>query len=281
MRRRTVTCATPSGLHRLAYVEWGDARNPEVLFCAHALTRTGRDFDRLAQALADRYRVVCPDFPGRGESDRLRDAMEYQIPTYVADAVTLIARLDVERVDWVGTSMGGLIGMALAALDDSPIRTLVLNEAGPRVSKASLDRISTYLGRAPRFPDFAAAEAYVRMVSAPFGPHSDEEWRMLTEHVVRRAADGQWETRYDPALAVPFNAKTPHEDMEFWPFYDRIRARTLVIRGAESDLLTAATVAEMRMRGPRAAAVELPGIGHAPTLMHPDQIAIVRSFLAG
>ncbi len=278
-RLRHVTCATPTGLHRLAYAEWGDPRNPEVLLCVHALTRTGRDFDRLAAALSDRYRVVCPDMPGRGASDRLAQPAEYQIPTYVGDVVTLIARLDVERVDWVGTSMGALIGMAFASLEGNPVRRLVLNEAGPLVTAAALDRISTYLGKAPLFPDFATVLAYVRSVSAPFGPHTDEEWAFLARNVSRRRPDGQWELAYDPAIAVPFNAKLPHEDVNLWPLYDRIACPTLVIRGAESDLLLPETVEEMGRRGPRARAVELPGIGHAPTLLHEDQIAIVRDFL--
>jgi pimeloyl-ACP methyl ester carboxylesterase len=278
-RLRHVTCATASGLHRLAYAEWGDPRNPEVLLCVHALTRTGRDFDRLAQALSERYRVVCPDMPGRGASDRLAQPMEYQIPTYVGDIVTLLARLDVERVDWVGTSMGALIGMAFASLDGAPVRRLVLNEAGPLVTGASLGRIGGYLGTAPAFADFAALEAYVRMVSAPFGPHSDEEWTTLARTVAREQPDGQWQLGYDPAIAVPFNAKLPHEDVDLWALYDRIRCPTLVIRGAESDLLLRETVDEMQRRGPRARAVELPGIGHAPSLMHADQIGLVRDFL--
>lgn len=280
-RLRQVTCATPSGLHRLAYAEWGDPRNPEVLLCVHALTRTGRDFDRLAQALSDRYRVVCPDMPGRGASDRLAQPMEYQIPTYVNDVVTLVARLDVERIDWVGTSMGALIGMAFASLEGTPVRRLVLNEAGPLVPAAALERISTYLGKAPPFADFGAAELYLRRVAAPFGPHSDEEWATLTRNVVRQRPDRLWEFSYDPAIAVPFNAAQPHQDVDLWPLYDRIRCPTLVIRGAESDLLRRETVAEMQRRGPRASAVELAGIGHAPTLMHADQIALVRGFLLG
>lgn len=280
-RTRHVTCAAASGLHRLAYREWGDPKNPDVLLCVHALTRSGRDFDRLAQALCDRYRVVCPDMPGRGASDRLVQPMEYQIPTYVADIVTLVARLDIERVDWVGTSMGALIGMAYAALDGSPVRRLVLNEAGPLVTGASLDRIGNYLGRAPEFGGFADLEAYVRAVCAPFGPHDDDEWTILAHNVARQDADGTWRLAYDPAIAVPFNATVPHEDVDLWAFYDRIACPTLVIRGAESDLLLRETVDEMQRRGPRARAVELPGIGHAPTLMHADQIGIVREFLLG
>lgn len=278
-RRREVKCATPSGLHRLSYVEWGDARNPKVLLCAHGLTRCARDFDFLARALMADYRVVCPDMPGRGESQWLRNPMEYAVPTYVADMVTLIARLDVEAVHWVGTSMGGLIGMALAALPDTPVTRLVLNEAGPLVSAVSLERIGTYVGKAVPLPSIEVAEQYVRAVSAPFGPHTDAEWRFLTEHVVRANPDGTLRMHYDPALAVPFNAQKPHQDIDLWPFYDQIRCPTLVIRGETSDLLTPQTLQAMTERGPKAKAVELKGIGHAPTLIHDDQVALVREFL--
>lgn len=278
-RRREVKCATPSGLHRLSYVEWGGARNPKVLVCAHGLTRCARDFDFLARALVADYRVVCPDMPGRGESQWLRNPMEYAVPTYVADMVTLIARLDVESVHWVGTSMGGLIGMALAALPDTPVTRLVLNEAGPLVSAVSLERIGTYVGKAVPLPSIEVAEQYVRAVSAPFGPHTDAEWRFLTEHVVRANPDGTLRMHYDPALAVPFNAQKPHQDIDLWPFYDQIRCPTLVIRGETSDLLTPQTLQAMTERGPKAKAVELKGIGHAPTLIHDDQVALVRDFL--
>jgi pimeloyl-ACP methyl ester carboxylesterase len=279
-RRRSVQCAGPGGLHRLSYLEWGavDARRG-VLVCVHGLTRCGRDFDALAQALAGEYRVVCPDMPGRGDSDWLRNPLEYAMPTYLNDLVTLIARLDVEQVDWVGTSMGGLIGMALAAQRDAPIRRMVLNEAGPLIRAESLERISRYVGRAPEFPTFADAERYVREVSAPFGPHSDLQWRFLTEHVMRPQGDGSYRVHYDPQIAAVFNADLPHEDIDLWALWDEIECPTLVIRGALSDLLDRATVDEMRRRGPRASAVEIAGVGHAPTLMQPDQIALVRDFL--
>jgi pimeloyl-ACP methyl ester carboxylesterase len=278
-RRRGVLCASPSGLHRMSYVEWGARDNPKVLVCVHGLTRCARDFDFLAQSLCRDYRVVCPDVPGRGESEWLRNPMEYAIPTYVSDMVTLIARLDVEAVHWVGTSMGGLIGMALAAQAGSPIAKLVLNEAGPLVTAASLDRLGSYVGKASIFPDLSAAEQYVRAVSAPFGPHSDAEWRFLTEHVVRRQADGTLKMHYDPSIAVPFNAELPRKDIDLWKLYDAIRCPTLVLHGEHSDLLTPATVAAMTERGPRARRVEVAGVGHAPTLIHADQIAPVREFL--
>lgn len=279
-RRRSVQCATPGGLHRLSYLEWGAPRAVRgVVVCVHGLTRCGRDFDSLAQALADQYRVICPDMPGRGGSDWLKNPLEYALPAYLNDIVTLIARLDVEQVDWVGTSMGGLIGMALAAQPGTPIRRMVLNEAGPLVRAEALDRIGRYLGHAPNFASLDAAEHYVRAVSAPFGSHSDSEWRFLTEHVMRQQADGSYVVHYDPRLAVPFNANLPHQDIDLWGLWDDIVCPTLVIRGELSDLLDRDTVAEMRTRGPRADAVEVAGVGHAPTLMKPDQIAIVRDFL--
>ena len=280
-RRRSVQCASASGLHRVSYLEWGERDNPRVLICVHGLTRCARDFDFLAAALARDCRVVCPDVAGRGESQWLRNPMEYAIPTYVADMVTLIARLDVEKVHWLGTSLGGLIGMALASLPESPVAKLVLNDAGPLVTAASLDRIGSYVGKAPVFPGIEAAEYYVRTVSAPFGPHSDAEWRFLTEHVVRRQADGSYRMHYDPALAVPFNAEQPHKDIDLWKLYDAIRCPVLVLRGERSDMLTRETAQAMTGRGPRAKLAEIEGVGHAPTLIHADQIAIVREFLFG
>lgn len=278
-RQRFVQCASPRGLHRISYLEWGDPGNNRVLICAHGLTRCARDFDALAAAMQDHYRVVCPDVAGRGGSDWLADPMLYQLPQYLADMVTLIARLDVETVHWVGTSMGGLIGMALAAQPNTPVRRFVINDAGPVIAKVSLERIATYVGMAPVFPTLEAAGQYVRAISATFGPHSDAEWRFLTEVVVRRNDDGSWRMHYDPKLAEPFRAQMPEKDLELWPLWDAVRCPTLALRGALSDLLTRETCAQMAQRGPRAKVVEIPGVGHAPTLMHADQIAIVREFL--
>jgi pimeloyl-ACP methyl ester carboxylesterase len=279
-RRRKVQCASPTGLHRMAYVEWGGRDAAQTLVCVHGLSRCARDFDFLAAEMAGRgWRVVCPDLPGRGDSDWLKNPMEYVVPVYVSDMVALIARLDVEAVHWVGTSLGGLVGMALAALPESPVKKLVLNDVGPVLTAVSADRIGAYLGKWPPLPTIEAAEQYVRAVSAPFGPHTGAEWRFLTEHVVRRNADGTLRMHYDPAIAVPFNAQVPHADIALWPFYDAIRCATLALRGELSDLLTRDTAAQMAARGPRAKVVEIPGVGHAPTLIHADQIAIVREFL--
>jgi pimeloyl-ACP methyl ester carboxylesterase len=281
-RRRKVQCASASSLHRIAYLEWAAPDSAKTLVCVHGLTRCSRDFDRLATEMVRRgYRVICPDVAGRGDSDWLKNPMEYAVPTYANDMVTLIARLDVESVHWVGTSLGGLIGMTLAALPDSPIKRLVLNDVGPVVTAVSLERIGTYIGQWPPLPTIEAAEAFVRAVSAPFGPHTDAEWRFLTEHVVRKNPDGSLRMHYDPAIAAPFKAQSPQRDIELWNFYDAIRCPTLVLRGEQSDLLRRDTAAEMASRGPRAKVVEIKGVGHAPTLLHDDQIAIVREFLLG
>jgi pimeloyl-ACP methyl ester carboxylesterase len=260
----------------MAYLEWGDPRNREVLVCVHGLTRTGRDFDEVARALCGQFRVVCPDVAGRGESDPLADPMLYGVPQYVADMVTLIARLDVEGVSWLGTSMGGLIGLALAAQKGAPVKRLVLNDAGALVTRASLERIGSYVGKKTSFETYDEAEKYMRTISAPFGPHSDAQWRFLTETWLRRNDDGTWRAHYDPRIAAPFSAD---KDLELWSLYDAIRCPTLVLRGEHSDLLTRDTAGEMTRRGPRASVVEIRGVGHAPTLLHADQIALVRDFL--
>jgi pimeloyl-ACP methyl ester carboxylesterase len=283
-RRATVSCLSPAGLHRMAYAEYGEPANPNVLICVHGLTRVGRDFHRLALALADRYRVVCPDVVGRGASDWLRDPAYYGLPQYVADMVTLIARLNVDTVHWVGTSMGGLIGISLAGQPGTPIAKLVINDVGPRVDAQGVARIAGYVGNAPRFADFEAAVDYIARVSATFGLRSRDEWRELTESVVKREGDG-YVLHYDPKLALPLKAMTPEvaaaSEAALWKLYDRIRCPTLLVRGAESDLLSRETALEMTKRGPRARLVEFAGVGHAPMLMHEEQIAAVRDFLLG
>ena len=278
-KTRNVQCIGPSGLHRMAYTEWGSRDNPRVLVCVHGLTRNGRDFDVLAAALSGHYRVVCPDVVGRGVSGRLRDPAGYGIPQYVADMVTLIARLEVESVDWLGTSMGGLIGMALAAQPGTPVRRLVLNDVGPLVTVESLQRIASYVGADPTWASFDEALAYVKLISAPFGPLSEAQWQHLTESSVIRRADGRWGFRYDPAIAAPFKAAFADRDIDLWPVYEAITCPTLVIRGAESDLLTRDTWQQMGRRGPRGKLAEIAGVGHAPMFQSDDQIAVVRDFL--
>ena len=283
MRQKFVSCLSPAGFHKMAYVEWGDPANPRVLVCVHGLTRCGRDFDFLAGQLAGDYRVICPDVVGRGMSDWLRVPLHYAVPQYAQDMAALLARLDVESVDWLGTSMGGMIGMAIAAQPGSPIRQLILNDVGPVIAAAAIDRIGEYLATPPDFASLAEAEAYIRAVAAPFGQLTDAQWRHLTVNVVKDGPAGRLQLRYDPGIAVPFvaalQAQGPGKDVEFWPIYDAIQCPTLVIRGENSDLLSRATVSAMRERGPRASSVEVPGVGHAPTFMDASQVSLVTDFL--
>jgi pimeloyl-ACP methyl ester carboxylesterase len=281
-RLRGVQCLDTRGLHRMAYWEWGDAANPRVLVCAHGLSRQGRDFDTLARALAGTYRVVCPDVVGRGRSDRLADPMGYQIPAYVADMVTLLARLDAETVHWVGTSMGGLIGLGLASLPKSPISRLVLNDVGPTIEPSAVARIGTYLGQPVEWATLDEAADYLLSISKGFGPHTREQWLELTRPMLIEKGSG-FAPHYDPAIGVPFRAITPEMaaagQAALWRGYDAIACPTLLLRGAESDLLTRETAQAMTERGPRARLVEFAGVGHAPTLVAPDQVEAVREFL--
>ncbi len=287
MRQRRVQCLSRAGYHDMAYTEWGDPANPRVLVCVHGLTRCGRDFDFLAAALAHDWRIVCPDVVGRGASGWLADKSLYGIPQYCADMTVLLARLDVETVAWLGTSMGGLIGMTLAAQKDPPIARLILNDVGPVLSAGAIERIGSYVGTMPRFPDVAAGELWLRKVLAPFGALADAQWRHIAEHSLRRAADAQWELHYDPGIAEPFRAAMAAaatdgggKDVTLWPLYDAVRCPTLIVRGAQSDLLSAATAAEMGRRGPQAPTVEIAGVGHAPVFADEAQIGVVRDFLA-
>jgi pimeloyl-ACP methyl ester carboxylesterase len=266
----------------MRYVEWGDPRNPRVLLCVHGLSRTGRDFDRLAQVLARDYRVVCPDVAGRGRSDWLRDPSHYQISQYAADIVTPIARLDVEKVAWLGTSMGGLIGIGLAGLPDSPVNRLILNDVGPHLELAGLLRIGAYVGQPVRFESLEQATEYNRSIAAGFGMRTDAEWREITASALRPDGDG-FVLHYDPAIGVPLRALTPElvqaGEQMLWHLYDGIACPTLLLRGETSDLLSPDAAAQMTARGPQPRLVTIPGVGHAPMFFDPAQIEIVRAFL--
>ncbi|MDZ7590588.1 MAG: alpha/beta hydrolase [Rubrivivax sp.] len=281
-RLRTVQCLGRTGLHRMAYWEWGDPANPRVLVCVHGLSRQGRDFDTLARDLLADYRVICPDVVGRGRSDRLADPMGYAIPNYVADMVTLLARLDVAQVDWVGTSMGGLIGLGLASLPGSAVRRLVLNDVGPTIQPAALQRIGGYLGQPAHWRSLDEAADALWAISQGFGPHTPQQWRQLTRPQLVPDGEG-FKPHYDPAIAVPFRAITPElaaqGEAMLWQSYDRLACPTLLLRGAESDLLSHATALAMTQRGPRARLHEFAGVGHAPMLVQPEQRAVVREFL--
>ena len=281
-RLRHVQCLDTRGLHRMAYWEWGDPANRRVLVCVHGLSRQGRDFDTLAADLCGTYRVVCPDVVGRGQSDWLADPTGYAVPAYVADMVTLLARLDAEVVDWVGTAMGGLIGLGVAALAHSPLRRLVLNDVGPVIEPSSLQRIGTYLGLPVRWRSVDEAADALLAISQGFGPHTREQWLALTRPQLVPDGDG-FKPHYDPAIAVPFRAITPEMAAAgqalLWQAWDSLKLPVLLLRGADSDLLSPATARAMTERGPKARLVEFAGVGHAPTLVQAEQRQAVREFL--
>lgn len=285
---KSVQCLSPSGFHRMAYKEWGDPNNSKVLVCVHGVTRVSDDFDNLARQLSAVYRVVCPDIVGRGRSSRLDNPMLYSLPQYVGDIVTLLARVlansTSQTVDWLGTSMGGLVGIGLASLPDSPIQKLILNDIGPTLELAAIERIGKYIGREVRFQSFDEAAKYIREISLPFGVHTEEEWRKLAADVLRQDIDGTWIRHYDLALALPFQSITEESakaaEAALWAAYNAIKCPTLLLRGAESDLLSRRTAETMSLRA-KAKLVEIPGVGHAPTFTHADQIALVEEFLRG
>ncbi len=277
---------------RMAYWDWqptGQGAPGHVVVCVHGLSRQGRDFDVLARALQPHARVVCPDVAGRGHSDWLADPMAYQLPTYAADMVALLAQLraqGVVTIDWVGTSMGGLIGMALAAQAGLGLRRLVLNDVGPAIEAVALLRIGTYLGLGERFASVQAAADHLQSISEGFGPHTAAEWLALSAPMLREE-EGAWCLHYDPALAVPFKALTADaaqaaasqgEDT-LWQLFDHITQPTLLLRGVDSDLLSAATAHAMTQRGPQVRLVEFAGVGHAPTLVSQGQVDVVTDFL--
>jgi pimeloyl-ACP methyl ester carboxylesterase len=305
-----VNCVDAQGGHRMACWQWGDAQSANVVLCVHGLTRQGRDFDVLAQSIVARaggdVRVVCPDVVGRGESDWLADPNGYQVPLYAADMLALLAKLQADhalaRLDYVGTSMGGLIGLVLAGSPSlplpAPIRRLVLNDVGPTIDAGALQRIGLYLGNVGRFASLQEAADAMWAISQSFGPHTPDEWLALSRRMIapasRRTADGTAKQpgdaadapcvlHYDPAIAVAFRAITPEAaaqgEAALWSLYDAIRTETLLTRGAQSDLLSHDTAQAMTQRGPKARLVEFAGVGHAPTFVKPDQVAAVTSFL--
>lgn len=282
-RTKSIQCLSPCGPHTMFYKEWGDERNPDALICVHGLTRTSDDFDVLAETLCARYRILCPDIAGRGRSSWLLDPGYYVLPTYVNDLLNLLVHAQVRSVAWLGTSMGGLIGMSIAAAHPALIKKLILNDIGPALSPIALSRIGSYVGQQPEFATFEEAAAYVRQISASFGPHDDEQWIRLAKNVLRQNRNGKWIRNHDPAIAKAFQSQTEigriHSERMLWATYDAVRCPTLVIRGTESDLLTYGTALEMTQRGPKATLVELAGIGHAPMFMHAGQVDVVAEFL--
>jgi pimeloyl-ACP methyl ester carboxylesterase len=262
-------------------LDWGRDDAPAVVLW-HGFARNAHDFDTLATALAPHYRLLAVDTIGRGLSEwsPAGDA-EYTVPFYARQAVELLAQLQLDKVRWVGTSMGGLIGMAVAATAlKERITHLVLNDVGPAIVPGAVSRILTYAGSPPAFATLPELEQYFRTIYAPFGIASDAGWRRLAETSARRLPDGRLTPHYDPQIAAVLGRQAAAVTGDAWPLYDQIVAKTLLLRGAVSDLLTAETAAEMTRRGPKARRIDMPGIGHAPALDTPEQIALVAEFLA-
>ncbi|MCB1985767.1 MAG: alpha/beta hydrolase [Burkholderiales bacterium] len=289
VKKLLVPTVSPNGAakkpHHIAYTDWGDSKNPHVVICVHGLTRNCRDFDYLADVLSSQCRVICPDVVGRGQSDWLEEEKDYDYyPVYLSDAALLIRHIRSQysvpvKIDWVGISMGGLIGMMIATDPENEIHKLVISDIGPLIPVAALKRMSEYVGKAVRFNNLAEFETYIRKISAPFGKLTDEQWRHLTIHSARLLSDGAYSFYYDPKISASFKAHTLMDDINLWEYWDRLETPTLVIRGAESDVLLDETAVEMQQRGPRAKIVELSGIGHAPILLDEKQIFIVKNFL--
>ena len=306
MHEHSLVSLGPNGFHRIAYAEWGDRHNPRIVICMHGLTRNRHDFDYLAAQLAGDFRVVAMDVVGRGDSDWLKEKTDYRFSQYQSDAAMLIARVTAPgksswlgrvlgraaaeplQVDWIGTSMGGLIGMLLAAQRNTPIRRLVLNDVGPLVPWSGLVQLKGHASGPRTFEKLEQVEAYLREACAGFGKLSDEQWRHLAEYGSRKQEDGKFALSYDPDIMRSFGGgraldftlgERLFEGVDLWPVWDKINCPTLVLRGADSGVLTERTARELARRGPPARVIEFPGVGHAPALMDAAQIEPIRRFL--
>ena len=282
MRQGEISVDGPSGAknRRIAFTDWGAEDNTRIAICVHGLTRVGRDFDALAEALSDDYRVIRAVAAGRGKSDWLLSPEDYSYAQYMTDTHALMAAIGATEIDWVGTSMGGFLGMMLAASKNSPIKRLVLNDIGPFLPQSALARIGEYLAKGETFVDVDAMEAHLRLIHAPFGPLTNAQWHHMAEHSVR-PADGQGSKlafHYDPAIAEAFSA-VAGADIDVWEMWDKITCPVLTLRGEDSDVLPKETAEEMTTRGPKSKLVEFPNTGHASVLMAIEQTALVRDWL--
>ncbi len=278
-----VQCSSGENQHRMAYHAWGNPNNPKVLICVHGLTRRGSDFKTLAQAMCKDYYVVCPDVVGRGDSDRLTNPMQYAVPQYVADMAELVKKLGVNQVDWFGTSMGGLIGMVYASMPNSPIRRMLINDVGPRIEPDAIKRLGSYVGQPFSFANRADALSRLNQICATFGEHTPEEWEIYNGPMLVQR-DGMWSMHYDPNISVPFASVNPimakAGEMAMWHAFKQIHIPMLIVRGGDSDLLSAATVAEMCKVNPYARSIEIPHVGHAPAFVKAEQIALAKEFFS-
>ncbi len=265
---------SPAGFHNLHYTQWGEDTNKRIIICVHGLSRNSRDFDFLAKRLQNDYRIICPDMPGRGESDWLKDPSYYSTPQYLADLTALIARLNADSIDWIGTSMGGILGLILAAQSKTPIKRLIINDVGAFIPAAPLKRIIQYVSQPPIFDSYDKASHYLRQILNPFGIADDHHWEHLARHSIVSTNVNQFRLHHDPQITSQF----PGEDINLWAYWQAITCPTLIIRGQDSDLLPAA-IAEKMIEKEKTSLVTIEGVGHAPALMSPEQITIVEEWL--
>jgi len=278
MQKKTVLSLSAIGFHKISYLEWSSSKAERTIVCAHGLTRNSRDFDILAEQLSEDARVICPDLIGRGESTWFSDAHHYNQPQYLIDMTALIARLDVESLTWIGTSLGGLLGMYLAAQDNSPITALILNDVGPVVPRSAMARIAKYAGNSVNFPNLDTAQQYVRRIFASGEELSDEIWNNITLHSVIQKSDGSYTLAYDPKVSSSM-FKLWFTGVHLWSIWERIRCPVLVLWGAESDVLLPETIEKMRRSGPKIDVIKIPNCGHTPSLRTQDQIDAIRNWL--
>ncbi len=278
MQQKYVSCLSPIGFHSMAYTEWGDNKSRSIL-CVHGLTRNGRDFDQLAMTLSSDHRIVCPDLIGRGNSTWFGTSHLYNQAQYMADIAALMARMDVPNLIWIGTSLGGILGMHLAGLPNTPIKALVLNDIGAEIGHAGLIRIGKY-GKPPqKFASLQEVEQYLRKAYKDSDNLSDELWHYTTEHNVKKQPDGSYILAYDPHIfSNPF-MKFIFFDIKLWHLWEKIKCPVLVIRGGTSDILLRDTTDRMQTTGPKTEVHEVANCGHAPMLKTPDQIAIITTWL--
>jgi len=278
MKTQYVTSCSTTGLHHLAYTDWGDIENPDILICSHGLTRNKHDFDVLAKKLSIKRRVICFDLPGRGESSWLNNKLAYDYNQYTVDALMIIARTGANKVSWLGTSMGGLLGMALASLENSPIKQLILNDVGPFIPKPALLRIADYVGSPPSFDTTEELESYMRTIYAGFGELTNEQWKQLVQYGQRVLDSGQFTLNYDPGIAQAFKSK-PLEDIDLWPVWNNIEQPTLIIRGENSDLLERPTAKRMTETHIKSELLKIPNTAHSPALMNNTDINAIERWL--
>ena len=278
MKEQSFLALSPHGFHRVAYTSWGNRKASRTVICLHGLTRNGRDFDTLASALENECCVICPDMPGRGKSEPLSDSADYQYPVYLQTCASLLAHLDCESVDWIGTSMGGLIGMMLAAQPNSPIEHLVLNDVGALIPGKALERIASYVGDTGPFATLDALEDRLRTIHATFGGLTDRQWQHLAIHGHWRDANGLFKLAYDPAIAKSIIAST-YSDIDLWPVWAAVRCPTLILRGENSDVLPASVAETMVATHPLGRSISFAGMGHAPALMASDQVQAIQTWL--